>query len=237
MINQIEIGSNNCEEEALLNILEFPILLQLPSVYSIIAVPTLKGINDLNTIKNRLPGKNYGSLIGDLNKFFQLISINNIPKEYQNKKSLNSFINCFIRAHVNSKEFNSSVVRNGTHQALLLQNEKLRSLVKAIETKFANLNEKKLFTGQNYMAPLCTSANISGDPNGSIVSKEDAISFAKKRNIKLIISLNKKDISNDLGSYPIISLTKNKINIARKGPGINKVIELIPMNLRGHHFP
>ena len=236
MLKQISIDSKDCKEKVLKYIIKYPIIIQLPTVYGIIALPNSKGVHDLNKIKNRKPNKNYGSIVGDLNNFYDLFKKEKLPDFIQNINNLNVFNDCFIRGIISSTNKNNSVIKNGTHQGLILRNKKLRDLITAIEINLSYLIDIDLFDGNEYMAPLCTSANISGDPKGSIVNKKDAILFAKERDIKLMVTLKKEDIANELGSYPILSLNKHQINLVRNGPGDQQLLKLIPKELRGLSF-
>ena len=72
------------------------------------------------------------------------------------------------------------------------------------------------FFSFNHYAPICSSANISGDPHGSITSKQKALEFAKSRNIKLFV--HSKLNALEQGSYPIFSIKHNlQVKIERKG--------------------
>ena len=191
------------------------VLIEFPYVYGLIAKPNHEGIHLLNKIKNRKPNKFYSSAIGDLEHFCNLISKD--LKLIRSKNFIKGLNDIILRVRITKTPFNSSVVCNGTHQGLISDSEH-RSLFKFIENYFKNSFSEDLFNGKKYTAPFCTSANLSGDPNGSITSLKNAREFGKQRGINIMIRMreSKKSILNK-GSYPILQIENNKIQIVRDG--------------------
>ena len=87
----------------------------------------------------------------------------------------------------------------------------------ALEAHCAPNAEPGLYCGHHYTAPLCSSANRSGAPGGSITTLERAEEFAHARKIPLMILCDPEPA--ELGSYPIFCLHPNRISLSRPGPG------------------
>tara|TARA_B110000285_G_C15069248_1_gene586962 strand:- start:8 stop:703 length:696 start_codon:yes stop_codon:yes gene_type:complete len=204
------------------------IMFQLPSVYTLFAPPTKAGAAALNEVKQRLPGKNYGTAIGGLESFCSMAMEKSLPSELNNPEALKLLTGAFIKINIAPVDFNSVFVRNGTHQGLLLDSPH-RDLFMAIEEGLDLSAEPKLFYGNHYAAPLCTSANLSGDPLGSITDWERAYRFAKDRGVAIIIRSEKANGAP--GSYPIFHLTPEKVSIKRSGPGEEEIKNKLPQNL------
>ena len=66
-------------------------------------------------------------------------------------------------------------------------------------------------------APLCTSANLSGDPRGTITDEARAAAFARDRGVRLWIRAP-RDVD-ARGSYPVFSLSNEGFTVERDGPG------------------
>ena len=199
-----------------------PIILELPTVFSIVCLPTSKSIELMNQIKARRAGKNYGSLIGNLEPFYHLLQKEIRSGEFSNLTDLYKLNGTFIRGKITHDSFNSETVRNGTHQGLLLTGP-LQNLCASIEENFKSIADLELYDNKQYSAPICTSANVSGDPNGSITELNKAIGFAKNRGIELVVTLNKNLKSQQKGSYPIVWLKENELTIERNGPGLDQL--------------
>ena len=218
--------------EEIMNIFhsDYPVVMfQLPTVYTLIAPPTQAGAQALNHAKQRLPEKNYGSAIGNLNAFHRLANKGSLPEELDSAEKLELFSGAFMRIDVGDNDFNSVLVRSGTHQGLLL-NWPFRDVFIALEKAIKPLVEPELFQGKSYASVLCTSANLSGDPKGSITKWRRARRFARKRAIKLIIRTH--STADVLGSYPIFHLTPNKVEIKRHGPREKEIMGRLPEGLR-----
>lgn len=209
---------------------DYPVVMfQLSTVYTLIAPPTQAGAQALNHAKQRLPEKNYGSAIGNLNAFHRLANEGSLPEALDAPEKLEVFSGAFMRIDVAESNFDSVLVRSGTHQGLLL-NWPFRDVFIALEKAIKPMVEPELFQGKTYASVLCTSANLSGDPKGSITDWRRARRFARKRGIKLVVRTHSTE--DVLGSYPIFHLTPDKIEIKRNGPGEQEIISRLPEHLR-----
>ena len=134
------------------------IVVDLNNVFAVIALPNEKGADFLNRVKNRKPGKCYGSLISDAHQF-----VNNSILDSDTKLRLSHCLeqglldNSFVRIPWKDS-LNSQLIMNGTHQGLKITEPILL---------FCRLIEKQLIhKGEGFMINnlICSSANVSGDP-------------------------------------------------------------------------
>jgi tRNA A37 threonylcarbamoyladenosine synthetase subunit TsaC/SUA5/YrdC len=205
------------------------IMMEMPAVFILVAPATLRGVEALHRAKNRLPGKNYGTAIGNLDSFHALAGEGSLPQGLQTAEEFKLLTGAFIRVALGPEGFQSPVVRHGRHQGLLVSDGPHRQLFCDIEASFRHLTEPGLFNGHRFTAPLCTSANISGDPLGSITDLQRALDFGHARNIPLL--LRSEPASGETGSYPIFSLSPSRISIERHGPGEEHIKSLLPAAL------
>lgn len=206
------------------------VMLQMPTVHTLIAPPTQAGIQALNSTKNRLPAKNYGSAIGSLSRFHALGDPDRLPNEFKNAESLRLLEGAFIRLKVTNPHFNSTAIRGGTHQGLLLPQGPHRALLSELEEALHSVAEPELFAGKTYSAPLCTSANLSGDPLGSITDESRARDFFNTQEIPLWIRCD--SATGEAGSYPIFAFDGNQGSIERDGPGRREIQARLPASIR-----
>ncbi|MDX2068826.1 MAG: hypothetical protein SFV55_10395 [Haliscomenobacter sp.] len=204
------------------------LLLQMPAVFVLLAPATQKGVESLNQTKLRLPQKNYGTAIGDIQKFHALASPGSLPHELQQAEDLNRLTGAFIRFAIGRSSFNSATVRAGTHQGVLVDGPH-RDLFKAVEQSFAHQADPALFCGHTFSAPLCTSANLSGDSLGSITDWDRAYRFARQRHLSLVIRCEAAQGEN--GSYPIFYFKDDQATIERHGPGEEAIMRRLPERL------
>jgi len=204
------------------------IMVQLQTVYVLLAPPTRAGVQCLDTAKNRLSGKNYGTAIGSLAKFHAMAMKDTLPKELDSESGLQLLMGAFIRISIANTGFSSAVSRAGTHQGVLLDSP-YREVFCGIEEGLSEKREPGLFNGNEFTAPLCTSANLSGDPLGSITNWNRAYNFGVERGIPLV--LRSESSKGSLGSYPIFELTRDKIMIDRNGPGEEEIKSRLPQSL------
>lgn len=204
------------------------LLLQMPGVFALLAPATKKGVESLNQTKLRLPQKNYGTAIGDIQKFHALASPGSLPHELKRAEDLNCLTGAFIRFAIGRSNFNSAAVRAGTHQGLLVDGPH-RDLFKAVEQSFAHQAEPALFCGHTFSAPLCTSANLSGDNLGSITDWDRAYRFARQRHLSLVIRCEAAQGEN--GSYPIFYFKDDQATIERHGPREEEIMHRLPERL------
>ncbi len=206
-----------------------PILVQFPTVFVLLAAPTATGAAQLDALKTRLSGKNYGTAIGSLRKFIAQASRTNLPREFNRAGHYRPLNGSFIRLPFRDRQFQSTTIRNGTHQGLLLPPGPFVQLFKRIESSFESYAPEAIWNGRNYCALLCTSCNVSGDPDGSIVAYDKAVAFAEARNIGLFITTSRP--SAERGSYPILGFERDQVNIHREGPGLDNLKTKIPAKL------
>ena len=188
---------------------DFPVfILELRGVYGLVAPHSAQGVNALNRAKERKPGKYYGSLAGNLEPLMTITPPNSIVRKPAVIPMLEG---CFIRFKTDAPGLNETRCQ-GTHQ-VLIEHESIRALALILENATTQTNSKQAIIPY----PLCTSANMSGDPNGSITNESEALTFGVKRHIPLFIHTGMK--GNDLGSYPIIEeLADGRLRIVRQGP-------------------
>ncbi|ADB39995.1 hypothetical protein [Spirosoma linguale] len=206
-----------------------PILVQFPSVFVLMAAPTSKGVSQLDATKKRLSGKNYGTAIGRLEKFITQAQPGSLPHEFTCGEHFTALTGSFIRLQFDQKTFQSKTIRNGTHQGLLLDGI-YGSMFRRMEESFASSSSERMWNHRTYSAPLCTSCNLSGDPDGSITDYDKAYCFAKTRGIDLFITATQ--FADGKGSYPIFGFESDKVTIHREGPGLDAFKERIPPRLR-----
>lgn len=204
------------------------VMLQMPTVFVLLAPPNRDGVERLNRTKIRLPHKNYGTALGDLESFYAMALPGALPAELDSVERLKALSGAFIRLRVAPETFNSAMVRDGTAQGLLLEGPH-RELFKAVEASFAAVAEPGLVYGHRFSAPLCTSANISGHPSGSIVAWEEAYAFGLERNIPLVVRCEPEPEL--VGSYPIFWLQHDRVQIERNGPRLEELRAALPARL------
>ncbi|HEX6704544.1 MAG TPA: hypothetical protein VF169_07260 [Albitalea sp.] len=135
----------------------------------------------------------------------------------------------FIRVRFRSADFQSPTIRDGTHQGVLLDGPH-RQLFKRIEAAFQAHPPEPIWGGVNYAAPLCTSCNMSGDPEGSIVRTEKALAFARLRGLRLVLTC--PPAAGELGSYPVLGYEPAGVRVHRPGPCLERFKEKVPPALR-----
>ena len=187
-------------------------IFEFSGVYGLIASNSIEGVNAINETKKRLPNKFYSTVFGSdailkNAKQSKLVELKD--------KLLELFEGSFIRFSVENSEINNPLVCKGTHQSLI-KRPAYRTIFNELEKELSKALEPSPFFSFNCFAPICSSANISGDPSGSITSKQKALEFAKDRNISLFVHSN-LNIS-EQGSYPVFSIDGNlQVKIERKG--------------------
>jgi tRNA A37 threonylcarbamoyladenosine synthetase subunit TsaC/SUA5/YrdC len=205
-------------------------MLQLPAVYALVAPSTSIGVAALHQAKQRLPGKLYGSAIGDLSTFLALAIPEKLPDEFRsNPEAAQCMEGAFLRIKVDPAHVNTPAIHEGSHQGLLLPDGPIRRLFRFIEHEFEDRTDPVVFPGKQYSAPLCTSANISGDPLGSIVDEERAFAFAEQQGISLIVTC--QEAQHEKGSYPIFYFQGNQATIERQGPRVHDICAAMPNSI------
>jgi tRNA A37 threonylcarbamoyladenosine synthetase subunit TsaC/SUA5/YrdC len=225
MMHIAEPGATDAAVEA---IRRDAILVQLPTVYVLLAPATRDGVEWLNRKKRRLPEKNYGTAIGNLERFAAMVMPGTLPPELEVPRGLDVLQGAFIRCRVASPTYNSALVRHGTHQGVLLDGPH-QALFAAIEAGLADMCDPEILAGHTYTAPLCTSCNISGHSLGSITEWERARDFAIERRVSLVIRC--EPAVGEFGSYPIFEIERNRISIQREGPRMDEIRAALPERL------
>lgn len=200
------------------------VLIQLPAVFALFAPPNRAGVAALDNGKARLPGKNYGSAVGSLSKYFSNFAPNALPPTIRSGDQLQFIEGAFLHVRFTNPEFNSSTIRNGTHLGLVMPEGVHRKLFTMLEMLMQADADPNLYNGKHYTAPICTSANLSGQ--GSITELEKAIEFAESREIPLFVTYN--HMNDEKGSFPIFSFNGEKVSIMRKGPDLNRIRQQFP---------
>jgi tRNA A37 threonylcarbamoyladenosine synthetase subunit TsaC/SUA5/YrdC len=226
--------SNHDTISASLNVFEssYPvILIELPSVFALIAPPTSKGVAALHRAKQRQNGKFYGTAIGCFENFLQSANAAYLPDAFKSTNADLSYLEgSFIRLIVTDESISTPAIAGGTHQALLLPSGSLRDYLTQMEFFLNGCRDVSVFPGLSYYALLCTSANLSGDPEGSITDLQKARAFAVARNISLFLRMEEPTIKG--GSFPVFSFRKNSCSLQRVGPGATKIIQSLPSSIQ-----
>ena len=214
-----------------------PILIQLPSVYAIFAPATESGAASLDRCKLRKPGKYYGAGVGDPRAFFNLAPEEPLSRyllEDKSNERLRKFsldlYGTFIRLTIGPKTFESKVVCGGTFQGLLYSGV-LAEKMQLMERLTAAMSGKLFGKDHGYFcAPIGSSCNMSGDPAGSITTRDKALAFGRDRGVELCLTLDNEEGQG--GSQTILGLNHGRVEIHRDGPGSEKSIDSLQRWLR-----
>ena len=227
-MREVHIGDSDTLNAVIDTLRHDVVMVQMPTVFVLLAPPNSDGVKRLNRTKVRQPNKNYGTALGDLESFYNMALPATLPPELDSVDGLKVLSGAFIRIMVAAESFNSAMVRNGTAQGLLLEGPH-RELFKAVEASFADVVEPSIVGGHTFAAPLCTSANISGHSDGSIVSWEKAYVFGVERNGPPVVRCEpEKEL---VGSYPIFWLQQDRVRIERNGPRMEELKAALPARL------
>ena len=227
-LDEIHISDPGAAAAALEVLADGVVMLQMPTVYVLLAPPTDEGAAWLDAAKGRLPNKNYGTGLGDLDSFRAMTAPGSLPEELEAPGAFNILTGAFIRISVAAPDVDTQMVRGGTHQGLLLEGPH-RELFRALEAGLAPSAEPSIIGGHTFTAPLCTSANYSGHPDGSIVDGAKARAFAAERGLRLLVTSDADPGA--LGSYPIFWLHRDRISVERVGPGLEAIRAALPRRL------
>jgi len=97
------------------------VMVQMPTVYVLIAPASSEGAERLNGTKVRQPNKNYGTALGSLEDFYDMAIPGSLPDELNSIEAFKALTGSFIRMSVADQDVNTVMVRGGTHQGLLLE--------------------------------------------------------------------------------------------------------------------
>jgi hypothetical protein len=224
-LREVDVTAPGVAGEVLDTLAHDVVMVQMPTVFVLLAPPNTEGVGWLNRTKTRLPHKNYGTALGDLGRFYAMAAPDSLPPELDSVEGLTRLTGAFIRIAVAPGGFNSAMVRNGTHQGLLLEGPH-RELFRAVEAGLERVAEPAMLGGHPFAAPLCTSANVSGHPEGSITSWDRARAFALERGVPLVVCC--EPTPELVGSYPIFWLQRDRIRLEREGPRMAELRAALP---------
>jgi tRNA A37 threonylcarbamoyladenosine synthetase subunit TsaC/SUA5/YrdC len=227
-MREVQIGEPGTTAAVIETLRHAVVMLQMPTVFVLLAPPNSEGVARLDRTKLRQPNKNYGTALGELGSFYAMATPGTLPPELDSVAGLQRLSGAFIRIAVAPSDYSSPMVRKGTAQGLLLEGPH-RELFRAVEASLADVVEPAIVGGHRFAAPLCTSANISGHPDGSIVSWERAYAFGVERDIPLVVRCEPEP--GLLGSYPIFWLQRDRVRIERDGPRREELAAALPARL------
>ena len=215
-----------------------PVLVQLPTMFALLAAPTSDGVARLDAVKDRPPARagkrtrHYGTAIGMLRHFLAQVDAAELPPELQQAHHFDGLVGAFLRVRFTDRSFDSGTVCAGTHQALLLDGAH-RALFRQMEESFLRLPADPLWSGTNYCAPLCTSANRSGDRGGPIVSLDKAVDFAERHGIGMVVASRPAGGAvGSPGECAILGIGRDRVTVHRTGPAIERLKARVPARLR-----
>ncbi len=229
-MKEIDIQDSSVFEEAMQAFEENPvILIQFPDVFGLMAMPNQIGVKGLDQTKNRLPGKYYGSVVGLVEKFFGLQENSERFPFLKGPEDYSLLEGSILRLRISGPELNSPAVFEGSHQSLLFKEGPIRSLFRKLERAFEPIADSSFYGGKVFSAPLCTSANISGHENGSIVDLDVVRNFGRQKRIPLLIRSESMPVPG--GSFPVLYLQKNGISVQRIGPSLEEIKAKFPSEI------
>jgi len=236
MVDVIEITDRHADEHIARHFGRSPIVVQLPTVFAIVAPATYAGARLLDRCKDRLPGKYYSVLIGDLAQYLRL-SPDALLSQYlldaARPDRMRAFAmdleNTFLRTQISARACSSQTICEGRVQGLImggLLEEKMR-LMETLTQRLIG----KLFGSEHghYCAPIASSCNMSGDPAGSIDDLGRALDFANRRGVGLVLT-NASGTGG--GSNPIFGIAGAELETLRDGPGMSEKRRLLERWLR-----
>lgn len=236
MVEVIEITDSQADEHIARHFGRCPIVVQLPTVFAVVAPATHSGAHLLDRCKDRLPGKYYSVLIGDLARFLRL-STGTALSEYlldsTRPDRIDAFAgdleSTFLRNQVAARISSSRTLCEGRLQGLTLGGllkEKMR-LMESLSERLPG----RLFGPEHgrYCAPIASSCNMSGDPDGSTDDFGRALDFARRRGVGLVLT---NPSGEGGGSNPILGICGTEVETLREGPGESEKRHLLERWLR-----
>lgn len=228
-MREIEIQDSRSADTVVAALRENVVMIQLPSVFALLAAPNGDGVRWLNAAKSRLPNKIYSSCTGDIERFYAMVMPRTLPPELDSVAGLATLTGAILRVVIAEPDFNTATVRAGTHQSLVLDGPH-RQLFQAIEAGLSDACDLPLFAGRTVSAPLGSSANISGHPDGSITTWERAYAFGNERGIPLVV---RSEFADDRQASPtILALLRDRVTVERAGPHPEQLLSQLPARLR-----
>ena len=193
------------------------IVVNLNHVFAVVALPNAQGADSLSVVKKRKADKCYGSLISDGHGFVEESQLDEKTKVSLTKSLVEGVLNdAFVRLPWGDSE-NDALVMGGSHQGLKTT-EPVLSFCRSLE-------ERLIRRAEGFMMNrlICSSANISGDPRGSITDRNEAIQFTKDRGVGLFVEFDFPTTDVEPGSFPIFSFQHMAFTVERKGPGWGEI--------------
>ena len=236
MVEVIEITDCQADEHIARHFGRCPIVVQLPTVFAIVAPATHTGAHLLDRCKDRLPGKYYSVLIGDLARFLRLstgTALSEYLLESHQPDRMDAFArdleSTFLRTQVADRVCSSRTLCEGHLQGLILGGL-LGEKIRLMESLSKGLPDR-LFGPEHdrYCAPIASSCNMSGDPDGSIDDFGRALDFARRRGVGLVLTNSSGDGG---GSNPILGICGTDVETLRDGPGESEKRRLLERWLR-----
>jgi tRNA A37 threonylcarbamoyladenosine synthetase subunit TsaC/SUA5/YrdC len=178
------------------------ILFEFTTVYGLISPINHSGVAALNRTKSRLPDKFYGSVSSDPTQIADLTTDVN---------KLNGF---FLRYPVHDHLEEAPVIGFNKHQTLF-ETQQIRKTLQIVEEEMKSLGIHDTYLNEKFSGVLCTSANISGHPQGSITSFQQAQLFGAGHNVPLMIV--QENVLEKGGSFPVFEWINNQIICHRGG--------------------
>ena len=208
------------------------IVIQVPGgVFEVLATPNRPGVEQINRIKKSrgISGKYYSTYIGTSKRYLDLLLPHTLPENLNTEEGLNSFEGSILRVNMVPPDFNSSVICQGTHQSFLFGGI-YRQFFKAAECVFDRLGlyDTELFGGRKVVFPIGSSANVSGDPKGSITDYPRAIDFCQERGVKLLVTCPDPAPASPMPIFAFHESGKD----ARNEPSQAPIIKKLPPNLK-----
>jgi hypothetical protein len=228
-MKRISIHDPDAAERVLEAMLRAPVIVQFPTVYTLMAMPTSTGAAQLDELKTRLPNKRYGTAIGSLEAFLGHASPEHLPPQFNRPEHFQRLCGAFLRVRFRDAGVESQTLHDGTHQGLLLPAGAHATLFQHLEAAFQSLLADAMWHGRNHAAPLCTSCNVSGDVLGSITDRDRALEFAQVKGIALFVTT--ECTSAEKGSYPVFGFERDGVRVHRDGPKLAVLKRQIPWSL------
>jgi hypothetical protein len=226
----IDIRHRDAFDLAVGEVHHHPIIVQLPTVFVLLAAPTSAGAAQLDAVKRRPAGKHYGTAIGSMERFLYQADPSRLPDEFSSGAQFARMSGSFIRLQFRSPDFQSACIRDGTHQGLLLDGIH-RELFERIEASFLWSKPDALWGGHNHSAPLCTGCGLSGDAEGAIVRLDKALIFGRLHGLRLIVTC--PETAAQLGACPVLGYQKQRVAVHREGPYLEQFKARVPKRLHG----
>ena len=210
------------------------VMIQLAGSYTLLAQPTLAGVQQLDCVKSRLPGKYYTSCLGDVPAFLRCLPEGAAPPELladDGHLFEQALAGKLVRLQFAAAGLHTPVLVSGTHQAYV-STGRYRDLFRACERAFKQEDNAALFPGTRYHGCIASSANMSGSP--TITERQAALTFACERGVRLLIT--DRSIAplppEKRGSLAIYGLSAQSITVLRKGPMMDETAAQLPAHLQ-----